>query len=140
MNKDEEDTSLSRRRERLRVRGSETLTTRARHMRNEATDAERLLWQRLRGRQIAGYKFRRQFPIAPYIVDFICLEAMLIIELDGGQHADATAYDNVRTSTLQQRGYQVIRFWNNEVLGQTDLVLDVIAAALGGCDQTGGDA
>ena len=129
MKKAKDDRPLSPR-ERVRVRGATKLTRRAREMRHQATDAERLLWRHLRGRQVAGYKFRRQVPIAPYIVDFICLEASLIIELDGGQHAEAAAYDTARTSVLQQRGYRVIRFWNNDVLQQTDAVLAVIAKAL----------
>ncbi len=95
----------------------------ASQLRTNATEAEKRLWYFLRNRQLAGYKFRRQFPIPPYIVDFICLEQRLIIELDGGQHADAEAYDAARTAFLDQQGFRVLRFWNNDVLGDTSAVL-----------------
>ncbi|MCK6685490.1 MAG: endonuclease domain-containing protein [Thermoanaerobaculia bacterium] len=90
------------------------------------TDAERLLWRRLRLRQLEGYKFRRQVPLGPFIVDFLCLEANLVIELDGGQHVEAAGYDRNRTSYLQEQGFRVIRFWNGEVLQRTDEVVDEI--------------
>ncbi|MBA3486686.1 MAG: endonuclease domain-containing protein [Lysobacter sp.] len=92
------------------------------------TDAERTLWRHLRNRELTGFKFRRQHPVGRYIVDFICLELGLVVELDGGQHADSPL-DAVRTSTLQQQGYLVLRFWNNEVLIQTDAVLAAILDA-----------
>ena len=96
----------------------------ARQLRNEATDAERRLWRQLRGRQLGGCKFRRQHPIAGYIADFVCLEAHLVIELDGGQHADAVAQDKRRTGRIVAEGFRVIRFWNDEVLLRTE---DVVA-------------
>ncbi len=77
-----------------------------------------------------GYKFRRQLVIEPYIVDFVCLEAKLIIEADGGQHADQIAYDARRTVVLESMGYRVVRFWNNEILGELDSVLGQIELAL----------
>lgn len=77
-----------------------------------------------------GYKFRRQLVIEPYIVDFVCLEANLIIEADGGQHADQIAYDARRTVVLESMGYRVVRFWNNEILGELDSVLGQIELAL----------
>lgn len=80
------------------------------------TDAERLPWRHLRQRQVAGQKFRRQHPMGNYIVDFACLEASLIVEVDGGQHADRQEYDRERTAWLEGRGFRVLRFWNNEVL------------------------
>ena len=101
----------------------------ARVLRVEMTDAERLLRRHLRNREPTGFKFRRQYPICRYIVDFICLEAGLVIELDGGQHA-ASPTDAPRTRTLEQQGYLVLRFWNNDVLTQTDAVLAVILDSL----------
>ncbi|MGN6328122.1 MAG: endonuclease domain-containing protein [Rhodanobacter sp.] len=98
--------------------------TRARQLRNGSTDAERRLWHFLRRRQLAGHKFRRQYPLAGYVVDFVCVPARLVIELDGGQHLDALAYDQRRTETLQREGYRVLRFWNHDVLLRTD---DVVA-------------
>ena len=102
------------------------MPTFAAQLRTQSTDAEKRLWGALRNRQLAGYKFRRQFPIPPYIADFICLEMRLIIELDGGQHADAAAYDAARTAFLEQQGFRVLRFWNNDVLGNTEGVLEEI--------------
>jgi len=102
------------------------LTTNARDLRKNQTDAERLLWQYLRNRQLCGQKFRRQFPIDSYIVDFVCLEVKLIVELDGGQHAKQIEYDQHRTEQLQKRGFKVIRFWNNDVLQNNAGVLESI--------------
>jgi very-short-patch-repair endonuclease len=82
-----------------------------------------MLWQRLRGSQIHGHKFKRQVPVAGYIADFLCAEGKLIVELDGGQHAEQLAYDQVRTVTLNQHGFTVLRFWNNEVLENLEGVL-----------------
>lgn len=98
-------------------------------LRKEMTDAERKLWHRLRGNQL-GAKFRRQHPFEDYILDFVCLELRLVIEVDGAQHAQATAKDAARTSTLEHAGFRVLRFWNNEVLTQTEAVLKRIAAAI----------
>ena len=94
------------------------------------TDAERALWTRLRNRQLTSLKFRRQVPIGPYIVDFVCFEEKLVIEIDGGQHAENTEADLIRTQWLENEGYRVIRFWNNEVLGNTVGVLRAIEGAL----------
>lgn len=104
----------------------------ASQLRTNATDAEKRLWQALRNRQLAGYKFRRQLPIPPYIADFVCLEQCLIIELDGGQHADALSYDTARTAFLEQQGFRVLRFWNNDVLGNLVAGLDEVLRALAG--------
>ena len=102
----------------------------ARRLRREATDAEKLLWQRLRNRQLGGLKFRRQATIGPYIADFLCIEAGLIIEADGGQHNGAT--DAGRTRFLESKGYRVLRFWNHDVIQNTDGVLEAILLAVRG--------
>ncbi|KRA31610.1 DNA-cytosine methyltransferase [Rhodanobacter sp. Root627] len=105
--------------------------TRARQLRNNSTDAERRLWYFLRRQQLASHKFRRQYPMAGYIVDFVCVPARLVIELDGGQHLDALAYDERRTARLECKGYRVLRFWNDDVLLRTDDVVAEIFRALG---------
>ena len=102
----------------------------ARRLRRTMTDAERRLWQHLRDRRMAGCKFRRQVPVGPYIVDFVCPEAALVVEVDGGQHADASA-DAVRTRRLRALGYRVLRFWNNDVLIDAEAVLGAILRTLG---------
>src|SRR5690606_19459099 len=107
-----------------------TLVRRARALRRHATDAERCLWRRLRLRQILCHRFRRQVPIAGYIADFACVESRLIVELDGGQHADAARYDRHRDTQLREAGFEVIRFWNHDVLLRTDEVLEQIVRAL----------
>jgi very-short-patch-repair endonuclease len=102
----------------------------ARAMRRDGTDAEKRTWRLLRGRRFAGFKFRRQVPIGPYIVDFMSFEAMLVIEIDGGQHAESAA-DARRDAWLVREGFRVLRFWNNEVLTQEDSVVVRIAQRLG---------
>ncbi len=87
-------------------------------------------WIRLRRRQIEGYRFRRQVLMGPYVVDFACLKARLVIEVDGGQHADAFERDEQRTAWLEWRGFRVLRFWNTDVLQRTEGVLESIRAAL----------
>lgn len=94
------------------------------------TDAERLLWRHLRDRGLLGHKFRRQHAIGGFIADFICIEAMLIVEADGGQHADHTDEDAQRTRDLAALGYRVLRFWNDDMLLRTDAVLEVVIEAL----------
>lgn len=98
----------------------------ARRLRNEATDAERHLWRYLRGGQLGGFKFRRQYPLAGYIVDFVCIPAGLVLELDGGQHLDARGYDAERTRAIEALGYRVLRFWDDDVLLRTDAVLEEV--------------
>src|SRR5215510_9882094 len=98
----------------------------ARHLRNNATDAERRLWQHLRGRQLDGFKFRRQRPIGRYVCDFVCLEARLIIELGGSQHATQTPYDANRDMFLRSNGFRVLRFWNIDVLSRTTSVVETV--------------
>jgi very-short-patch-repair endonuclease len=102
----------------------------ARRLREASTDAERRLWFYLRNRRLVGCKFRRQQPLGIYIVDFVCFERKLIVEADGGQHADDVTYDDARTKYLESRGYRVIRCWNNEILANTEGVLSKIAEAL----------
>ena len=104
----------------------------ARDLRRNLTDAERALWRHLRQRQVAGLKFRRQHPIGHYILDFVCLEARLVIELDGGQHADRQGEDHERTAWLEARGYRVLRFWNTDVLGNPEGLLELILRAVAG--------
>ena len=117
-------------RERDRERESKNLLSRSRTLRRQASEAESALWKQLRGRRLNDYKFRRQVVIEPYIVDFVCLEAKLIIEADGGQHADHMAYDARRTARLEGMGYRVMRFWNHEILGELHSVLEQIESAL----------
>jgi len=106
------------------------LTPLARTLRKRSTDAERLLWRYLRDRRLGGYKFRRQVAIEPYIVDFACLEAKLIVELDGGQHVERQHQDKHRTQQLAAMGYTVLRFWNHEVMAETEAVVGQIYEAL----------
>ena len=103
---------------------------RARELRNNLTDAERTLWRHLRLRQIDGHKFRRQRPVGTYIVDFVCLEKRVIIEVDGGQHSEQKAYDDKRSAWLRSEGFMVLRFWDHEVLTQIDNVKQAIWKAL----------
>lgn len=101
------------------------MTTRSRLLRRNATDAENRLWYVLRNRGLGGYKFVRQMPIGPFIADFVCREAGLIVELDGGQHSE-NADDLQRTTYLNAEGYGVLRFWNTEVMDNRDGVLEAI--------------
>ena len=103
---------------------------RRRRLRRDQTDAERKLWSRLRARQVNGAKFRRQHPIGRYIADFCCPERRLVVELDGGQHVCQAEADRRRTTYLLQQGYQVLRFWDNDVLSNTNVVMQQIAEAL----------
>ena len=98
----------------------------ARRLRHDATDAEQLLWQRLRNRQLNGLKFRRQATVGPYVADFLCVEEKLIVEADGGQHSETA--DRRRTEFLESRGFRLLRFWNH-VLENIYGVLTTIAAA-----------
>jgi very-short-patch-repair endonuclease len=104
----------------------------ARALRYSPTEAERLLWGQLRFWQIDGYKFRRQQPLGKYIVDFVCFEKGLIIELDGGQHAEQLNYDGERDAWLRAQGFSVVRFWNNEVLQNIGSVKETIFNKLEG--------
>jgi very-short-patch-repair endonuclease len=111
------------------MRGAKvTKTATVRRLRKNSTFAERKLWKYLRARSLGGFKFVRQEPIGPYIVDFICREQRLIIELDGGQHAQSR-HDAIRDRWLTQHRYRVLRLWNNEVTGNIEGVWDTILAA-----------
>jgi very-short-patch-repair endonuclease len=103
---------------------------RATELRHGATHAEKQLWHFLRKRNLCGCRFRRQVPVGPYIIDFLCTEVGLVIEIDGSQHAEAHTYDERRERFLAAQGLRVLRFWNNEVLQQTDAVLEVVIRAL----------
>ena len=104
---------------------------RSRALRRDSTNAEKLLWSILQNRQLDGWKFRRQVAIDSYIVDFCCIAARLIVEIDGEQHADKRkSYDDARTRDLQARGFTMIRFWNDAVLRGTDGVVEEIRRAL----------
>lgn len=103
---------------------------RARRLRSNPTDAQMQLWQFLRRRQLAGFRFRRQVPLAGFIADFVCLEKNLIVELDGGQHLARARYDTQRTEALEALGYRVLRYWNDAVLKQMPEVLEDILRVL----------
>ncbi len=98
----------------------------ARALRTSSTDAENLLWRQLRRKQFTGLKFRRQQPIDKYVVDFVCFEKRVVVEVDGGQHALEREKDAEREEYLIRNGFKVLRFWNNEVLQNIDGVLEVI--------------
>lgn len=100
----------------------------ARQLRRDATDVEKALWEALRNRQLDGFKFRRQASVGPYVVDFLCIEAKLIIELDGGQHNEDA--DRPRTEFLNAQGLSVLRFWNHDVVENFDGVAEAIRLAL----------
>jgi very-short-patch-repair endonuclease len=109
---------------------------RARTLRQNTTEAERRVWEILRSHQMKGYKFRRQVPIGRYIADFVCHEAKLIVEIDGGQHDRSSPSEAERSGFLQNEGYRLLRFWNNEVLANLDGVHERIADALGSITPT----
>ena len=98
----------------------------ARKLRKTPTDAEKVLWKHLRLRQVEGHKFRRQQPLGPYIVDFVCLDRKLIVEVDGGQHLEQSASDAKRTAWLEGRGFRLLRYWNDQVLKEPEAVTEAI--------------
>jgi very-short-patch-repair endonuclease len=102
----------------------------ARTLRHNQTDTERELWHLLRRSELAGYKFRRQVPLGPYIADFVCLSARLIVELDGGQHGEQIPHDSERTKWLEAQNFLVLRFWNNQVFEEQEAVLETILSTL----------
>ena len=104
---------------------------RARELRKNPTEAEHMLWRHLRLRQLGGCKFRRQQPIGKYIVDFVCFEKRLIVEVDGGQHSGNINYDSERDAWLEKQGFSVLRFWDNQVLKEMEAVEEVIMGTLG---------
>ncbi len=101
-------------------------TEKARELRQKSTDAERLLWRFLRAKRFDGLKFRRQEPIGNYTVDFVCFDNQVIVEVDGGQHVKRKAEDEKRTRWLEEQGFKVLRFWNNDVLKNTEGVIRAI--------------
>jgi very-short-patch-repair endonuclease len=109
----------------------------ARHLRNNATEAERRLWQHLRRGQLNGFKFRRQRPIGRYVCDFVCLEAGVVVELDGSQHFAQSAYDEQRDAFLRSNGFRVLRFWNGLVFSEPDAVVQTIMEALTRSEMSG---
>ena len=115
--------------ERARVRGKPQ-KSRPQQLRTNATEAEQRIWYFLRNRQFEQFKFRRQHSIGVYIVDFVCLEQKLIVEIDGGQHAERVQYDERRTNALRAKGFRLLRFWNNEVMQNTNAVLETILAEM----------
>ena len=98
----------------------------AKQLRRDSTVLEMKLWSRLRDRRLGGFKFRRQYWIEKYIVDFVCIELKVIVELDGYQHAEQITYDTKRTEFLRQRGFKVLRFWNNQLNEDFDTVMEKI--------------
>lgn len=108
------------------------LTSIARTLRKTQTDAEKKLWRTLRSKQLEGFKFRRQQPVGKYILDFVCLDKLLVVELDGGQHGkdEGKKMDAIRDEWLTQNGYKVLRFWNHEVLNNTHGILETIRKEL----------
>ena len=106
--------------------------THARDLRKQQTRVEARLWAALRDRRLGGWKWKRQVPLGPFIADFVCAEQMLIVEMDGGQHSDAVAYDARRTAYLEGLGYRVLRFWNAVLIEDSDVVCDTILRACGG--------
>jgi very-short-patch-repair endonuclease len=104
--------------------------SKAKTLRRNQTEAEKALWHRLRNRGLEGYKFRRQVPIGPYVADFVCMAARLIVEIDGGQHAEQVVYDQDRERFLRNEGYEVVRYWNNDVLSNLDGVLTTLTLTL----------
>ncbi len=111
---------------------SDRLLKHAKRMRVEQTEAEAFLWRHLRARRFDSFKFKRQQPLGRFIVDFVCFAQKLIIEVDGSQHLADMEYDQSRSVWLESQGFRVLRFWNDEVLGGTELVLEVIWAELHG--------
>jgi len=110
-----------------------TISPHAARLRREMTDAELALWLQLRNRRLRGYKFRSQWTLGRHVADFCCLAARLVVEVDGSQHGEMK--DAKRTAALGERGFRVLRFWNNEVLTNMDGVLEVIGAALQGTEE-----
>src|SRR3954454_3926433 len=111
------------------IDGTEALA-RVRHLRRSGTEAEQRLWSALRNRRLEGFKFRRQMWIGPFIADFCCMEAKLVVEVDGSQHEERADDDRARSEALGKAGYRVLRFWNNQVTGELESVLTAIRTEL----------
>jgi len=108
-----------------KYRGEKSKRSQARHLRHALTDAEQKLWRLLRSRQLAHIKFRRQVPLGPWVVDFVSFKQMLVVEVDGSQHAES-AHDQIRDADLRKCVFRILRFWNNDVLGNANGVLERI--------------
>jgi very-short-patch-repair endonuclease len=108
------------------IKLTDKITQIAKNLRKSSTVAERLLWRHLQAKQVEGYKFRRQEPIGNYVVDFVCFEKRMIIEVDGSQHQIEKYKDTKRDKWFKEQGFRILRFWNNEVINNTDGVLTVI--------------
>jgi len=108
------------------IRGTANVRRRAKELRKQATPAEKILWEQLRNRQLHGLKFRRQHPLGAFIVDFYCPAQRLVIEIDGDIHQYQKEEDQARTNQIEERGFKVIRFWNDEVENNLDMVLEAI--------------
>jgi very-short-patch-repair endonuclease len=117
---------------RIKIAGRKLAVRRAQALRRQDTHAEARLWNVLRAGRLGGWRWKRQVPFGPYILDFVCRDAALVVELDGGQHADQIAYDTRRTAFLERGGLRVLRFWNTAVLTNRDGVCDTILDACGG--------
>ncbi len=109
---------------------SPKLRQRSRDLRRDQTDVERILWRYLKARQVNGWRFRRQHPVPPYVADFACVEAKLIVEADGGQHVDS-AHDAMRDQRLKDAGWRILRFWNVDILHHMPDIIATIADELG---------
>jgi len=109
---------------------SDKMKQRARALRRDQTEVERILWRYLKARQVNGWRFRRQHPIPPYIADFACVEAKLIVEADGGQHAESS-HDEIRDQYLRNAGWRILRFWNADILKSIEGVVAMISDELG---------
>ena len=107
-----------------------TGTGRARALRRRMTDAEKLIWSRIRDRRLSRVKFKRQHSLCGYIVDFVALDLKLVVEIDGGQHGERVIEDEARTRVLEESGYNVVRFWNHDVLGNIEGVLEALVQEL----------
>ncbi len=107
-----------------------SIKQRARELQRSQTEAERVFWNHVRGRRLSGFKLRRQHPIVPFVVDFVCLDRRLIIELDGGQHAEDVEEDQKGSVFLESQGYRILRFWNTEVFEKMEGVLQTVLTVL----------
>jgi len=119
------------------LRTTRLATTRARELRRNDTDAEARLWNALRAKRLGGWKWKRQVPFGPYFLDFLCVDAGLVVEVDGGQHSEHVEYDARRTAYLERRGLRVLRFWNTAVLTNRAGVCQTILDACGGEREAG---
>jgi very-short-patch-repair endonuclease len=115
-----------------RYRTTEETLSRAKRLRRRMTEAEKKLWYRIRLGQLEGHQFRKQVPVDPYILDFACLRKRLVLEIDGGQHAEISKAEDVRNRFLRREGYSVVRYWNTEVMQNIDGVLFDLLAKLNG--------